>query len=40
MCNRPGILYYLWQYVKRGKGERSASVIGEQGERGVEVERG
>jgi hypothetical protein len=29
--NRPGLLYYLWQYVKRGKGE-SASVIGEQGE--------
>jgi len=37
--NRPGLLYYLWQYVKRGKGE-SASVIGEQGERGGEVERG
>ncbi len=31
--------YYLWQYVKRGKGE-SASVIGEQGERGGEMERG
>jgi hypothetical protein len=27
--NRPGLLYYLWQYVKRGKGE-SASVIGEK----------
>jgi len=25
--NRPGLLYYLWQYVKRGK-EESASVIG------------
>ena len=37
--NRPGLLYYLWQYMKRGKGE-SASVIGEQGERGGEVERG
>jgi hypothetical protein len=36
--NRRGLLYYLWQYVKRGKGE-SASVIGEQGERGGEVER-
>jgi len=31
--------YYLCQYVKRGKGE-SASVIGEQGERGGEAVRG
>jgi len=37
--NRPRLLYNLWQYVKRGK-EESASVIGEQGERGGEVERG
>ena len=34
--NRPGLLYYLWQYGKRGKGER-ALVIGEQGERGGEL---
>ncbi len=31
--------YFLWQYVKREKGE-SASVIGEQGVRGGEVESG
>ncbi len=35
--NRRGVLYYLWTYVKRGKGE-SALVIGEQGERGGKVE--